>query len=67
MRRDSDAREVLVGDLDREVVGVGVECGFHEEAGARGGRGDQIDDGLMADQRLAAPVLRDETKDNSPD
>ena len=62
VRGDLDASEVLVGDLNRGVVRVGVERGFHEEASARGGRGDQIDDGLMADEGFAPPVLRDETE-----
>ena len=33
---------------------------MHGQAGLGGGGGDQLDDDLMADQRLAAPVLADE-------
>ena len=33
---------------------------LHLQTGAGGGGGDQLDDGLVADQRLAAPVLGDE-------
>ena len=29
----------------------------------RGGAGDQVDDGLVAGQRTAAPVLRDEAEE----
>ena len=44
---------ILVG------VGVGVEAGVDLEAGAGCGGGDQVDHGLVADERLGAPVDRD--------
>ena len=67
MRCELEVSEVLVAHLDRGVVMVGVERGFHEEAGARRGRGDQVDDGLVADQGLAPPVLRDEAEQSMLD
>ena len=41
-------------------IGVGVDAAGDGEAGFGRGGGDQLDDDLMADQRLAAPVLGDE-------
>ena len=49
-----------VGDLDAFVVGVGVDLAGNGEAGVGAGVGDQLNDDLMADQWLAAPVLGDE-------
>ena len=43
--------------LDAGGVGIGIDLALHLETGVRGGGGDQLDDGLVADQRLAAPVL----------
>jgi hypothetical protein len=51
---------LLVGDDEFFGVGPLVEAGVDLQAGACGGRGDQVDDHLVADQGLAAPVLRDE-------
>ena len=52
-----DGGHVGVGDLDAGRVAVGVEFAAHFEAALGSGGGDQLDDDLMADQRLAAPVL----------
>ncbi len=57
-----ESRDLFVSHLNRGLVAVGVERGLHEKAGARRRRGNQIDDGLVADQRFAALVLRDETE-----
>jgi hypothetical protein len=47
---------LLVADLDSlRVLGV-IDFGAHGQAGAGGGRGDQVDHDLMTGQGLAAPV-----------
>jgi hypothetical protein len=37
-----------------------IDGTLHRQAGAGGGRTDQLNDRLVADQRLATPVLGDE-------
>jgi hypothetical protein len=49
-----------IGHLDAFRVGAAVEAALDGEAGAGGGAGDQLDDHLVGQQRLAAPVLGDE-------
>jgi len=49
-----------VGDLDALFVAGLVETAGNGEAGCGGGVGNQLDDHLVTDQRLAAPVLSDE-------
>ena len=44
-------------------VGGGVEFAADLQAGFGGGGGDELDDDLVADQRLAAPVLGDEQEE----
>ena len=63
MASDIDGGEFGVVDGDAGVVGIGIELGVNREAGFGGGRGNQLDDDLVADQRLAAPVLSDERKE----
>jgi len=46
--------------LDALGVGATVEAALDGEAGAGGGAGDQLDDHLVGQQGLAAPVLGDE-------
>ena len=53
-------RHLLIGHFESRLVDVGVDLAFHGEAGLGGCCGDQVDDDLMTDQRLAAPVLTDE-------
>lgn len=48
-----------VGDDDSLRVCVGVDVAGDGEAGVCGRRGDELDDDLAADERLAAPVLGD--------
>ena len=57
---DVDGGELGVGDLDAGRVAVGIELAAHLEAGLCGGCGDQLNDDLVADERLSAPVLCDE-------
>jgi len=54
-----DCIEFGVVDLSALWIDVGVEFAANGEAGL-GGRGcDQLDDGLVADERSATPVLGD--------
>ena len=56
-----------VGNLDAFGIFVFVQLSAHFEAGIGCGRGDQLDDGAIAAQRLAAPVDRDERKESMLD
>src|SRR3954452_10758725 len=49
-----------IGNFDALLVAGLVETAGNGEAGCGGGVGNQLDDHLVADQRLAAPVLGDE-------
>ena len=60
-------REFRVADFDSGVIGVGVQLGADGQAGFRRRAADQIDDRLMAEQRLAAPVLGDEAEETMLD
>src|SRR3990172_9211334 len=40
-------------------VRTGIELAADTQAGASGGGGDEVDHGLVGDERLAPPVLRD--------
>ncbi len=59
--------EFRVADFDSGVVGIGVQLGADKQAGFRRRAADQIDDRLMAEQRLAAPVLGDEAEETMLD
>ena len=58
-----DGVHLGVGDFDAGGINVGVDLAAHLEAGVGGGGRDQLDDGLVADERLAAPVLGDEREE----
>ncbi len=58
--QDVELRHLVVREDDAFLVGVGIEFAFHGEAGLGGGGANQIDDDLIADQRLGAPVHADE-------
>ena len=60
MRGDVDCGHLCIGDLDACGISGGIDLAFDVEAGPRGGCRDQLHDGLITDQRLAPPVLRDE-------
>jgi YD repeat-containing protein len=57
---EAEFRHLFVGDLDTRWVGVWIEATFYSQTGLGGCGGDEVDDDLMADQRLAPPVLTDE-------
>ncbi len=57
-----DGGELGVGDLDLVGIAALIELGVDLEAAASRGRGDQVDDHLAGDERLAAPVLADEAE-----
>ena len=51
---------LLIGHLEPRLVHIGVDFALHRQPRLCGGCSDQVDDDLMTDQRLAAPVLSDE-------
>ena len=56
---DVDGRHFIIADLNAFLIEIAIEvAGDRETVFGRGGT-DQLDDDLVADQRLAAPVLRD--------
>ena len=57
---DVDGVERGVADHQSFGVGVRVDLRANGQASARGGVGDQLHDDLVADERTAAPVHRDE-------
>jgi hypothetical protein len=59
---DLDLCELLVGDGDASLVFALVEPRVDRQPGGCGGAGDEIDDDLVTDQWLAAPVGRDEAE-----
>ena len=61
--RDVHLGQFVIADFDPCFVGVGIELGLDRETGLRGRTGDEIDDGFVADQSFAAPVLRDEAEE----
>jgi len=56
--KDIDIVHVGVGDFDAGRIGLVIDLVSYLRVGGRGA--DQLHNGLMADERLAAPVLRDE-------
>jgi hypothetical protein len=49
-----------IADFDAGRIDVGIDLAVHLEAGLGRGGGDQLDDGLVADERPATPILGDE-------
>src|SRR3954451_17325269 len=64
---DVEAGDLVVGHLCALLVEVMVEPTLDGEPGLRGRAGDQLDDDLMCQQRLAAPVLGDEREQSMLD
>src|ERR1700733_7298476 len=58
--RDADCLHLLVGDVDTFRVEVAVDLAADLEASFRRCGADELDNNLVADQRLAAPVHGDE-------
>ena len=56
---DLDSAHPLIGDLDPGGVGAGVQSRVDLQTGGGRSRGDQVDHGLAAFERLGAPVDRD--------
>ena len=54
--QEVDGFDFGVGDFASRRVAVGVEFAADFQAHRSCGRGDRLDDGLVADQRFAAPV-----------
>ena len=57
---DTEVSDLLVRDLDAQRIEIRIDLRTHLQARLGGGSRDEIDDDLMADQRLASPVLTDE-------
>src|SRR6266567_8419460 len=51
---------LLSGNLDPCGIGIRVKFALHRQPGCCRGGGDEVDDDLMTDQRLAAPILANE-------
>ena len=56
---DIDGFHVGVGDSDATGAAVGIDLAAYLEPGLGCCRGNQLDDGLMADERFTAPVFGD--------
>ena len=52
-----DGGDLGVGDFDAGRIGVLIEFAAHLKAGVCFGRRDELNNGVVAHQRLAAPVL----------
>src|SRR3954452_11034706 len=56
---DIEARHLLVANLDPLRIAPRVQHAVHCQPARRRGRGNQIHDGRMADERTASPILGD--------
>src|SRR4051812_2647213 len=56
---DIEARHLLVANLDLLRIAPRVQHAVHCQPARRRGRGNQIHDGRMADERTASPILGD--------
>ena len=59
MGLEGDGSELGIGYLDAPVILVVDQLGVHAQPGDRGGGTDVVEDGLVAAQRVAGPVLAD--------
>ena len=62
MRSQLELREFGIADFDAGIVGIRVQRSADGQPGFRCRAADEIDDCLMAEERLAAPVLRNEAE-----
>jgi hypothetical protein len=60
MSHDINFRDLFVGDFDSRGVLLLVQLRLDIEALPGGGAADEIEDGLVADERTASPVLGNE-------
>ncbi len=60
---DVDGGHFVIGDLNAFLIEIMIKIAGDREAVFSRGRADQLDDDLVADQWLAAPVLRDVGKE----
>ena len=60
---DLDLFELLVGNFDADLIVIGVQHCLDSEPGARLRATDEIDDGLIVDQRLSSPVQADKREE----
>ena len=60
VRGEVDGGELSVGNFDSFGIFVFVQFSAHLEADVGGGRGDELDDGAVAAQRLAAQMKQKE-------
>ena len=56
------ACEHIIADFDAGFIPIGVNGGSDDQAGTRGGAGDQVDNDLVTDQGATAPVLGNKTE-----
>jgi len=56
---DGEACHLLVANLDPLRLAPRVQHAVHDQPARRRGRGNQIHDGRMADERAASPILGD--------
>src|SRR4051794_10573422 len=66
-RLDVESVHLLIRHLDALLIGASVDPAGNGETGFSAGVGDQLHNDLMADQRLATPVLGDEGKQSMLD
>ena len=59
MGLEGEGSELGIGYLDAAVILVVDQLGVHAQPGDRGGSTDVVEDGLVAAQRVAGPVLAD--------
>ena len=60
---DVDGRHFIIADLNAFLIEVAIEVASDRETVFGRGGADQLDNDLMANQRFAAPVLRDVSKE----
>ncbi len=67
VRCQSESTQLFFGDLDGGFVPVGVQGCLDDQAGLCGRAGDQLDNGLMAQQGASAPILGNEAEESMLD
>ncbi len=60
---DVEGVHLGVGDFEAGRIGLGVDLAADLQASVGCGGGDQLDNGLVADERPSAPVLGDEREE----